>query len=122
MKLNSQRGLFDLPDDIIYLNCASQSPQLKETTRTGQASIARKARPWNLEASERLANVETARELFGQVIGASADNIATVPSASYGVAIAAANIPSRPGQVVWIWPKLSRISWFRRVTKAAKPL
>lgn len=100
MKLNSQRNLFDLPDDIIYLNCASQSPQLKETTRTGQTGIARKARPWLLEASERLANVETARELFGQVIGASADTIAIVPSASYGVAIAAANIPIRQGQEI----------------------
>jgi selenocysteine lyase/cysteine desulfurase len=100
MKLDSQRDLFDLPDDIIYLNCASQSPQLKETTRTGQASIARKARPWNLEASERLANVETARELFGRIIGASADSIAMVPSVSYGVAVAAANIPIRKGQEI----------------------
>ncbi|MBN9393399.1 MAG: aminotransferase class V-fold PLP-dependent enzyme [Chloroflexi bacterium] len=100
MKLNSQRDLFDLPDDIIYLNCASQSPQLKETTQTGQASIARKARPWNLEASERLATVETARQLFGQIIGSSADNIAIVPSVSYGVATAAANIPIRAGQEI----------------------
>ena len=100
MKLNSQRDLFDLPDDIIYLNCSSQSPQLKETTRIAQSSIARKARPWNLEASERLANVETARELFGQVIGAGPDNIAIIPSVSYGVAIAAANIPIRQGQEI----------------------
>lgn len=100
MKINSQRDLFDLPDDIIYLNAASQSPQLKETTRTGQAGIARRAQPWTLDFSERLATSETARELFGQLIGASRDNIALIPAVSYGVAIAAANLPIRAGQEI----------------------
>ena len=69
MKLNSQRDLFDLPDDIIYLNCASQSPQMKETTRTGQASIARKARPWNHEASERWQTPKPPANCSGKLSG-----------------------------------------------------
>ena len=35
MKLGSQRDLFEIPEDIVYLNCAYMSPQLRRRGRSG---------------------------------------------------------------------------------------
>ena len=32
----NQRSLFDIPDDVVYLNCASHSPLLRKAFETGQ--------------------------------------------------------------------------------------
>lgn len=100
MKITNQRHLFDLPDEVVYFNCASQSPQLKEITRIGQIGVGRKARPWLLSTEERLEVVETARGLFGQLVGAKAEEIAIIPSVSYGIAIAASNLQIGPDQQI----------------------
>jgi selenocysteine lyase/cysteine desulfurase len=39
-----------------------------------------------------------ARTLFGELIGVEADGVAIVPAASYGINLAAANLPVRTGQ------------------------
>ena len=33
--IGSQRALFEIPDDVTYLNCASMSPQLRTVTAAG---------------------------------------------------------------------------------------
>jgi selenocysteine lyase/cysteine desulfurase len=93
-----QRHLFDLPDDVAYLNCAYMSPLLKEAAAAGAEGIARKARPWTISADDFFADSERARALFGKLLGAEADDVALTPAASYGVAIAAANLPFGEGR------------------------
>ena len=93
-----QRDLFDLPDDVAYLNCAYMSPLLKHAAAAGAAGIARKTRPWTISSDDFFADSERARALFAKLLGAEADDIALVPAASYGVAIAAANLPFGEGQ------------------------
>ena len=56
-----QRDLFDLPDDVAYLNCAYMSPLLKHAAAAGAAGIARKARPWTISPDDFFADSERAR-------------------------------------------------------------
>ena len=94
----NQRHLFDIPADIVYLNCASQSPLLKSVCRTGEAGVMRKAHPWTDFRERTAAEGEQLRGLFAQLIGATEDDIAIVPATSYGVSVAARNLPMKAGQ------------------------
>jgi selenocysteine lyase/cysteine desulfurase len=58
-------------------------------------------RPWEITAHDFFSQVEAVRGLFAQVIGGDADGVAVLPAVSYGVAIAASNLPfSRGDRVV----------------------
>ncbi len=93
-----QRDLFDLPDDVAYLNCAYMSPLLKHAVAAGAAGIARKAHPWTISPDDFFADSERARGAVRRSCWElAADDIALVPAASYGVAIAAANLPFGEG-------------------------
>lgn len=95
-----QRQLFDLPDDVAYFNCAYMSPLMKPVVAAGEAAVARKARPWQISPPDFFSGPERARGLFADLIGSQTDNIAVIPAASYGIAIAAHNIPIRRNQRV----------------------
>jgi selenocysteine lyase/cysteine desulfurase len=97
-----QRHLFDLPADVAYLNCAYMSPLLKRAAEVGAEAIARKCRPWRIRAEDFFSESERARALFAELLGASADDIALMPAASYGLAVAAANLPARAGQRILV--------------------
>jgi selenocysteine lyase/cysteine desulfurase len=98
--LGSQRALFEIPDDVTYLNCANMSPQLRRVTEAGLDAVRAKKSPWTLSGPDWFTGTEALRGAFGRLIDADADGIAIVPAASYGVAIAAANVPMDAGQTV----------------------
>jgi len=98
----SQRHLFDMPDDIAYLNCAYMSPLMKPVIDAGVAGMSRKAQPWTITPQDFFSDSEAARGLFARLIGADAGDIAIVPSASYGIASAAANVPVAKGQEILV--------------------
>ncbi len=91
--LACQRDLFEIPEDVVYLNCAYMSPFLRSVRAMGEKAVARKSQPWNIHARDFFEEAETLRQLFAQLIGADADGIALVPAASYGISVAAANLP-----------------------------
>lgn len=93
-----QRDRFDLPPDLTYLNCAFVSPQLHAVTEAGVDAVRRP--PWRIPPREWFEEPEALREAAGRLMGADADGIALVPAASYGVAVAAANIRLERGQNV----------------------
>jgi selenocysteine lyase/cysteine desulfurase len=67
----------------------------------GERGVARKSAPWELRASDFFTETEEARRLFGALVGAGADDIAVVPSASYGITVAAANLAApRRGRIL----------------------
>ncbi|MEQ9641264.1 MAG: aminotransferase class V-fold PLP-dependent enzyme [Alphaproteobacteria bacterium] len=94
----SQRHLFDLPDDVAYLNCAYMSPLLHSVVAAGREAVGMKARPWEITTPDFFGIPETARELFARLIHARTEDICIVPAASYGIATAAANLPVARGQ------------------------
>lgn len=98
----SQRHLFDIPEDVAYLNCAYMSPLMREVVAAGKEAAQRKARPWEIKAEDFFPDVDEARRLFATIIGASADDIAIIPSVSYGAAAAARNLPLAAGDRVLV--------------------
>jgi selenocysteine lyase/cysteine desulfurase len=100
--ISCQRHLFDIPDQVAYLNCAYMSPLMNSVTEAGVRAIGRKARPWTVVSDDFFTESEQARSLFAGLIGATADDIAIVPAASYGLAVAARNLPLKRGQTVLI--------------------
>ncbi|MCI0569364.1 MAG: aminotransferase class V-fold PLP-dependent enzyme, partial [Myxococcaceae bacterium] len=98
MLLPSQRHLFDLPDDVTWLNCAYMSPQLHAVSEAGRTALARKAHPWRIAPGDFFTESEALRGLFAELIRADVEGVALVPSVSYGLAVAAANLRVREGQ------------------------
>lgn len=100
MILPQQRDLFEIPDGITYLNCANMSPQLRSVTAAGLAAVAMKSKPWKIAAEDWLSGSEILRELAARVIGTNTDSVALIPAASYGIAVAAANVKVERGQSI----------------------
>ena len=102
MNLRSQRDLFEIPEDIVYLNCAYMSPQLRPAREIGERAVSRKSRPWEIKPDDFFEEAEEVRTLFARLVGGDADGVAIVPSVSYGISVAAANVPVGEGQKIHI--------------------
>ncbi len=87
--LPSQRLLFDIPREVCYLNAASWSPLPIAAQEAGRAGVARKGRPWLIDAAFPAGQHERARRAAARLINADADDVALISSVSYGVAAAA---------------------------------
>ena len=86
--LPSQRDAFDLPREVCYLNAASWSPLPRKVQEAGHQGVERKARPWEVDPGLARAQHERTRAAAAALIGADADDVALIPSVSYGVAVA----------------------------------
>ncbi len=95
-----QRNLFEIPEGIAYLNCAYMSPLPRAAREAGEAALARKAHPWEITPREFFDEAETARSLFAELVGGEPEGVAIIPSVSYGISVAAANIALRPEQTI----------------------
>ena len=102
MNPGDQRELFEIPEEGAYLNCAYMSPQLRSVREVGERAVARKSRPWEITPQDFFEDCEKSRQLFARLVGGEADGVALVPSVSYGIAVAAANVPVREGQKILI--------------------
>lgn len=95
--LTCQADKFDIPAGVRYLRCSASAPMLKSGARATQIALQEKSQPWTSVAGRSFEDIEVARDLFALLIHTSADRIALIPSASYGLAVAAQNVPIRPG-------------------------
>ena len=127
MNLSSQRDLFEIPEDIVYLNCAYMSPQLRPAREAGERAVSRKSRPWEITPDDFFEEAEEIRALFARLVGGDAEGVAIVPSVSYGISVAAANVGVQSGQKiiiledqfpsnVYAWRELAERSGARLVT------
>lgn len=91
--LSIQKHLFQLPDDIHYLNGAYMSPLLKSVEQAGIKGIMRKRNPAEIKADDFFSEAEIIKSKIGRIINASSKQIALVPSASYGLKAAINNLP-----------------------------
>src|SRR3712207_1219647 len=96
MVFESQRELFEMPEEVAYLNCAYMSPQLRPVREIGERAVARKSRPWEITPGDFFKDVEKTRSLFARLVGADAEGVALIPSVSYGIAVAATNVKVEP--------------------------
>ncbi|MGD9136498.1 MAG: aminotransferase class V-fold PLP-dependent enzyme [Desulfobacterales bacterium] len=98
----NQRQLFDIPDDVTYLNVAYTAPLLRAAGRAGRDAIQAKQHPWTISSNHFFDSVETVRALFSKIVGCQADCIAIIPAVSYGIALAAKNLPVGKGQSILV--------------------
>ena len=115
--LPSQRALFDIPREVAYLNNASYSPLPRAVREAGDAGVAAKSMPWTMDADATATRIEAVRAAAAGFVGASAADIAIVPSVAYGIATAAANLAIPAGSRILIahgeFPSQS-FEWARR--------
>lgn len=102
MKLPSQRHLFDIPEDVTYLNCGYMSPLLTRVREAVVQGLDRKRHPWEIKPRDFYDGTDRLRAAFAELIHAHADDVAVVAAASYGVSVAAANLPLGRGQGVLV--------------------
>jgi selenocysteine lyase/cysteine desulfurase len=102
MNLRRQRDLFEVPEGLAYLNCAYMSPQLRRAREIGEWAVSRKSRPWEVTPNDFFEDVEVVRTLFARLVGGDADGVAIIPSVSYGISVAAANVPVHEGEKILI--------------------
>jgi selenocysteine lyase/cysteine desulfurase len=93
------RDAFDLAD-VAYLNCAYMGPLPRRAVEAGRKALERKARPWEIGVPDFFEPLERARGLFAHLVSGDADGVCIVPSVSYGMALAAANLPVSRGQTI----------------------
>ncbi len=98
----NQRHLFDIPDDIAFLNVATMGPLPRTAMGAGQRGLARKLQPWTIADTDFFNDTHALRPLLAQLIGADEHGIAFVPSVSYGLATAARNLPLSRGQKILV--------------------
>jgi selenocysteine lyase/cysteine desulfurase len=95
MKLG-RRDLFDVPEDVAYLNAAYIGPAPRRSVAAAHAALeSRRRKPWSIGASDFFTEADAARKLAGRMMGADPEGIAIVPAASYMLATAAKNLKLR---------------------------
>ena len=94
----SARNAFEVPDEVTYLNSASLAPRLKAVSAAGRAALERMAAPWHIRSADWFDDARKVAAAFAQLINARAECATLVPSVSYGIAVAARNIPVEAGQ------------------------
>lgn len=119
--LNIARDLFDLPDDVIYLNAAGAGPRLHSVNEAAHAGIAGSAQPWAFDIHDWFERIESLRRLAASTLDTTPEALAFIPSASYGEAIAARNLPLAQGEKVVLmageYPS-NRTIWQRAAERA----
>ena len=102
MIIPNQRHLFSIPESHAYLNTAYMSPLMQSVVAAMESGIAEKVAPWDYKAHQFFDDVSTTRALAAKVYGTVPDNIAIVPSASYGLQTAANALPLAAGQNILV--------------------
>lgn len=126
--LACQRGEFRVPAEVHYLNCAFMAPLPRGVERAIVEGLRRKRLPTGIGSADFFAESDAVRRRFATLIGApDPARVALHPSASYGLATAARNLPVErhqslvvlgeqfPGNV-YAWRRLAAESGARLVT------
>ncbi len=101
MALSCQKHLFSLDAQVHYLNGAYMSPMLQSVEAAGRRGLLGKRSPNRIAPADFFTDPERLRALFAQLIQApAADEVALIPSVSYGMAIIAKNLPAVKGQKI----------------------
>ncbi len=93
-----QKHLFQLPEEIHYLNNAYMSPLLKSVEEKGIEGMQRKRNPISIKPVDFFTDVKGVRQKFGTLVNCDPSQVAVMPSVSYGMNSVIRNIPYRRGQ------------------------
>ena len=119
MKAQNQKHLFSFPEEVTYLNIASQSPSFKAVEKAGIEGVLEKSHPYKITGDSYFEPIKKLKKLFAKLIDVDDYNrIANIPSVSYGMATVANNIILNKGNEIllvesqfpsnyYVWEKLA---------------
>lgn len=96
------RSLFEIPRDVCYLNAAYMAPRLACVSAAGRQALISSASPWRISSQDFFTLPEQLRTCFARLVQAQEQDIALVPSVSYGIGIAARNTGRITGRKVLV--------------------
>ena len=101
--MECQKHLFNLGDDVCYLNGAYMSPLLKSVEEAGIEGILMKRDPSKFQVEHFFEPQIHLKTKFSQLIGSNEpERIAIIPSVSYGLANVTNNLKAKAGQKIII--------------------
>jgi selenocysteine lyase/cysteine desulfurase len=95
--MTSQKHLFSLEPGIHYLNCAYKAPLLKSAEEAGIAALQRERNPFTIKPDDFFEQTEEIRKQFANIIHDQSENIAIIPSTSYGFSSVLLNVKGKQG-------------------------
>ena len=104
--LACQRDLFEIPEEVAYLNAAAYVPLPRAVREAGQQGVLTKSHPWQMAGSHGMDISERARGAAAALLGTAADNVAITGAVSYGIstwltAAAAPTASNAWATVIW---------------------
>lgn len=101
--MQHQKHLFNIPEEITYLNTASQSASFKAVYEAGLEGLKQKNKPYTITGADYFEPVIALKKLFAKLVDVNDYNrIATIPSVSYGMATVANNIKLNAGDEILV--------------------
>ena len=92
-KISCQRNLFNIPDEIVYLNTAYISPLSLKVEKAIKKGCKLETEPWKIDPEFHFFyQIKETKIIFSNLFNISYKNVSLIPSASYGISTAANNI------------------------------
>lgn len=98
--LHALADAFVVPDPLLYLDTAALAPPLRTVRAAADTALHRDA--LNGFGAGWRERVERVRAMAAQLFDGDADGVALVPSAAYGLSVAAQNVPLRHAEAVLV--------------------
>lgn len=97
--LPCQKGLFSIPDDVHFINCAYMGPIARAVEEAGVEALRLKGFPARISPADFFTTSDEARRRFAGLINVpEPQRIALVPSTGFAVATVAKNLKPKAGQ------------------------
>ncbi|MHA7128193.1 aminotransferase class V-fold PLP-dependent enzyme [Algoriphagus namhaensis] len=93
-----QKHLFSLDPEVSYLNNAYRGPILKSSEEAALKDLYQMRNPFTQKSEDFFTTVSRVKEIFSAMVGSDAQDIALIPSTSYGFAAALSNWKPGPGK------------------------
>jgi selenocysteine lyase/cysteine desulfurase len=109
--------LFCLPPGVLYLDTAAHAPMLRSVRQAALDALDAGIAPWRLTDADWEASIGRVRAMAADCFDGDADSVALVPSAAYGIAVAARNLTLARGEAVLLTPGAfpsQALAWQRR--------
>ena len=84
--MHCQKKLFSINENVHYFNCAYKAPLLKQAEKAAVDALIRERNPYTLTVNDFFDVTDNIKSEFSTIISCHKDNIALMPSTSYGFA------------------------------------
>ncbi|MCB9251963.1 MAG: aminotransferase class V-fold PLP-dependent enzyme [Flavobacteriales bacterium] len=95
--MKCQKELFSLESGIHYLNCGYKAPLLKISEEAAIKALVRDRNPWAIKPEDFFSDSESVKNSYARIVNAQSDEIAIIPSVSYGLSSILKNIRPKEG-------------------------